>query len=287
MTERVRENMSMDLKRTVEALLFASPEPLPLGRLQSVVGDIDKRGLRAVLSELQTDYEEAGHAFQLREMGGGWRILTRSEHSRRIEDLLKSQRRVRLSRAALESLAVVAYRQPCTRFEVEQVRGVGSGSALSTLLEKELVKIMGRAESVGKPLLYGTSEEFLSHIGLNKLEDLPDMSEIESLLATEESEREAQPIVPEERRRRLLEGVDRIGEMIGIDPDSSGSSETADSEEIKSQSLVEALKEGLEEERAALQGIDERTTPLDPAELGLVEILINAPAEKVEVTEEP
>ncbi len=278
--------MSMDLKRTVEALLFASPEPLPLGRMQAVIGNIDRRKLRAVLSELQTDYEEAGHAFQLREMGGGWRILTRSEHSRRIEELLKSQRRVRLSRAALESLAVVAYRQPCTRFEVEQVRGVGSGSALSTLLEKELVKIMGRAESVGKPLLYGTSEEFLSHIGLNKLEDLPDMNEIESLLATEESEREAQPIVPEERRRRLLEGVDRIGEMIGVQMESPEDTQSSEGDETESTGLVEALQKGFEEERAALQGKVEDTTVFDPSEPSLVEILIKAPELTAEAAEE-
>ena len=279
--------MSKDLKRTVEALLFASPEPLPLGRIQSVISGTDKRGLRAVLTELQGDYEEAGHAFQLREVGGGWRILTRAEHSRRIEDLLKSQRRVRLSRAALESLAVVAYRQPCTRFDVEEVRGVGSGSALSTLLEKGLVRIMGRAESVGKPLLYGTSEEFLSHIGLNRLEDLPDMQEIETLLSSEEEELDTQPMVPEERRRRLMEGVDRIGEMIGVDQEAEAEPETEAPEDEK---LAEALQQGREEERAALQGEEDILEGLDPEEFDLEEALVpvrTVAEESAEITEEP
>ncbi len=282
--------MSKNIKRTVEALLFASPEPLPLGRIQSVISGTDKRGLRAILTELQADYEDAGHAFQLREVGGGWRIVTRAEHSRRIEDLLKSQRRVRLSRAALESLAVVAYRQPCTRFDVEQVRGVGSGSALSTLLEKELVRIMGRAESVGKPLLYGTSEEFLSHVGLNRLEDLPDMLEIESLLATEDEERETQNMIPEERRRRLMEGVDRIGEMISIDVEEpETNAEEAPSEE--KEEIAEALQQGREEERAALQGEEDVLEGLKPEEFDLKEAILpsrtDIPCEPAEVTEEP
>ncbi len=277
--------MSKEVKRTVEALLFASPEPLPLARIQSVISGTDKRGLRAILTELQADYEEAGHAFQLREVGGGWRIVTRAEHSRKIEDLLKSQRRVRLSRAALESLAVVAYRQPCTRFDVEQVRGVGSGSALSTLLEKELVRIMGRAETVGKPLLYGTSDEFLSHVGLNRLEDLPDMLEIESLLVTEDEERETQNMIPEERRRRLMEGVDRIGEMISVEVDEpEASTEEASSED--SEEIAEALQKGREEERAALQGEEDVLEGLKPEEFDLKEAILPSRKEHNEKPEE-
>ena len=98
--------MSMDLKRTVEALLFASPEPLPLGRIQAIVPGSDRRGLREALEELRDEYEEQGRSFQLAEIGGGWRVLTRSEHSRSIEKMLQTTRRVRLSRAALECLAV-------------------------------------------------------------------------------------------------------------------------------------------------------------------------------------
>jgi len=273
--------MSMDLKRTVEALLFASPEPLPLGRMQMVIPGADKRGLRAVLEELAAEYESAGHAFQLRELGGGWRIMTRAEHARKIESLLKSQRRVRLSRAALESLAVVAYRQPCTRFEVEQVRGVGSGSALSTLLEKELVRIMGRAETVGKPLLYGTTDEFLSHIGLNRIEELPDMGEIESLLVTEDAERETQSLVPEERRRRLLEGVDRIGEMIGLKGEGAEEAKEAE-EESPDEELAEELRKGLDEELAALSGEDSAEARADSGESELEEILVPLGAETSE-----
>ncbi len=208
--------MEADLKRTAEALLFAAPEPLSLSRMQAIIPRCDRRALREALTELGRDYDEGGHAFQLLEIGGGWRIVTRPEYARRIEALLKGQRRVRLSRASLESVAVVAYRQPCTRVDVEAVRGVSCGGSLATLLERGLIRITGRAETLGRPLLYGTTDEFLSHLGINKLSDLPQLAEIESLLQPLDEEAEqASPVPSGERQDRLVQGMESIAELIG------------------------------------------------------------------------
>ncbi|MBM4118334.1 SMC-Scp complex subunit ScpB [bacterium] len=205
--------MSVDLKRTVEALLFAAPEPLSLSRLQAILPDVERRALPALLAELAADYDAGGHAFQLAELGGGWRIVTRPAHAARIEELLRGQRRVRLTRASLETLAVVAYRQPCTRVDVEAVRGVNCGGSLATLIERGLLRITGRAETLGRPLLYGTTPEFLGFLGVNGLDELPRLAEIEALLAPADAEGES-PVPAGERRERLLDGVDALETLL-------------------------------------------------------------------------
>lgn len=207
--------MEADLKRTVEALLSAAPESLSLNRMQSIIPRCERRALRAALAELAADYDKGEHAFQLAEMGGGWRIVTRPEYARRIEAMLKGQRRVRLSRAALECLAVVAYRQPCTRVDVEAVRGVNSGGSLATLTERGMIRITGRAETLGRPLLYTTTESFLSHLGINDLADLPQLAEIEALLTPRDEDGEVETLMPgEERRDRLVAGMESIAELM-------------------------------------------------------------------------
>lgn len=263
--------MTADLKRTVEALLFAASEPLSLGRMQSIIPRCDRRGLRAALAELRREYDAAGHAFELAEIAGGWRIMTRPEHARRIEAMLKGERRVRLSRAALEVLAVVAYRQPCTRVDVDDVRGVNSGGALATLLERGLLRIAGRAESLGRPLLYATTDAFLEHLGLGSLDDLPDLAEIEALLAAAQKPDES-PMAPEERRLRLVEGMDRIAEAVGgmqasggnggkpagadgLDEVPADEAGAGDDEDLDADApeLAAALRAGYAEERAGLE----------------------------------
>ncbi len=210
--------MEADVKRTVEALLFASPVPLSLSRLQGIIPRSDRRSMREAVETLRDEYDAAGHAFQLEEIAGGWRVMTRPDYTRVIEEMMRGQRRVRLSKPALEVLAVVAYRQPCTRVDVESVRGVNCGGPLATLIERGMLRIMGRAETLGRPLLYGTTDEFLSHLGVNRLEDLPQLSEIEALLSS--GENGDGPVAPEERRVRLLEGMESIADMIGAGEES-------------------------------------------------------------------
>jgi segregation and condensation protein B len=272
--------MRTELKRTVEALLFAADESLSIERIQSIVPDSDRRAVREVLDALRGDYDQEGHAFQLSEIAGGWRIQTRPEHSEQIEALLKSQRRVRLTRPALEVLAVVAYRQPCARSDVEAVRGVNCGGALATLLERGLLRITGRAETLGRPLLYGTTDEFLAFLGINRIEDLPRLAEIESLLAGDgDGEETAQAAA--ERRAGLEDGRERIAEIIGelalqaaagappVPPEDSAESEEAqaaadiedaammadleDADALTPAEHARILQAGFEEERASLE----------------------------------
>lgn len=168
------------LKAALEALVFASDIPLASGALKEALPDVDAAELRAALEELQADYEARAHGVQLVEVAGGWIFRTKSDLAE-IISRLRTTRPIRLSRPALETLSIVAYRQPVTRGGVEDIRGVDSGGVLRTLLEKRLIRILGRSEAVGNPLLYGTTKEFLQVFGLKNLTDLPTLQEFQEL----------------------------------------------------------------------------------------------------------
>ena len=135
---------------------------------------------------MQQHYEEDGRAFTIVEFGGGYSISTRPEHATLVRKLFKGRRKQRLSRASLEALAIVAYKQPVTRLEIEEIRGVAASGVLGTLLERDLIQIVGRAETLGHPLLYGTTRELLDYLGLKHVRELPQLSELEDLLAERE-----------------------------------------------------------------------------------------------------
>ena len=168
-----------DLKRILECLLFASESPLSLDRL-SVLLDRPKSELKPILNELVIDFEQAGFGFQLAEVAGGFQFRTRQDYAPWVRKLSK-ERPFRFSQAALETLSMVAYRQPVTRSEVEYLRGVDSGGVMKTLLEKGLVRILGKKDVPGRPLMYGTSRKFLEYFGLRDLGDLPTLKEFSSL----------------------------------------------------------------------------------------------------------
>jgi segregation and condensation protein B len=176
------------LRQIVEAILFASNTPVTLKALREVIGEEDAPYLPGAIEELKRDYEDARRGVFLVEMGGGYQILSREECAEHVERYLKVRRRARLSRAALETLAIIAYRQPVTKVEVDRIRGVDSAGVVGTLLERRLVVIRGRAKAVGSPLLYGTTMEFLTTFGLNRLDDLPRLEEIESLVSDRDRE---------------------------------------------------------------------------------------------------
>jgi segregation and condensation protein B len=174
------------VKREVEALLFASDSPLSLSRLRKMFPDVEASEIKDALAALEAEYGAAGHAFTLVEFGGGWQVATRPEFSPLVEKLLKTRKYTRLSRAGLEVLAIIAYRQPITRLEVDEIRGVQSSGALATLQERNLVTVVGRSEALGHPLLYGTTREFLSHLGLKGLSQLPDLPTLEEVVENRE-----------------------------------------------------------------------------------------------------
>jgi segregation and condensation protein B len=160
-------------RQILEALLFASEGALPLERLREAAGLEEGREARRLLEELREEYASGGRAFALEEVAGGWQLLTRPVFAPFLARLHRRPERMRLTGAALETLAVVAYRQPVLRTDVEKVRGVACGEMLRTLMERDLVRIAGRAEEPGAPLLYGTTSRFLAEFGLRTLKDLP------------------------------------------------------------------------------------------------------------------
>jgi segregation and condensation protein B len=164
----------------VEALLFAAAEPVPVAQLVQVLDGIERREIVAALRILHDRLEAVGSGVQLVEVGGGWQLRTRPDHAAWVRRLLGG-RPPRLSRPMLETLAIVAYRQPCTRPEIEAIRGVDVDAVVATLVERRLVRILGRKDAPGRPILYGTTPEFLEVFGLPDLAALPPLKEIGEL----------------------------------------------------------------------------------------------------------
>jgi segregation and condensation protein B len=170
----------MEPKRIVEGLFFTSHEPLSLERIHAVLDGVDRAALRAVIQELSREYQEQDRAFRLVEVAGGYQLRTLPELAPWVRKL-RRQVSPRLSQASMETLAVIAYRQPVTRAEVEYIRGVDCGAVVRGLMEKGLLKILGRKDAPGRPLLYGTSRRFLELFGLKDLSSLPALVEVEEL----------------------------------------------------------------------------------------------------------
>ena len=171
-----------DLKNLVEALIFVSQEPVTPERLESVLEGVAADDIRAAVDALAADYAADGRGIQIIRTGGGWLFATKPAHDREVRRLLQIERKNRLSSAGLETLAAIAYRQPVTQSEVSAIRGVDSTHSLHTLLENKLVKISGRKDAPGRPLIYRTTEKFLTYFGLNSLEELPREEELKKIL---------------------------------------------------------------------------------------------------------
>jgi segregation and condensation protein B len=201
-------------KQILEAVLFASDVPVGIQVLTEVIGDRSVPEVRALLAEMAESYDREERGVVLAEIAGGFQLLSRKECAPWVEQMLRARRKIRLSKPALESLAIVAYRQPITKVEIDSIRGVDSAGVLHTLLERNLVTIKGRSKGVGRSLLYATTQEFLAYMGINELTDLPELRELAPLL--EERERMAEEGEP-------LEGVTESAEPV--------EGETADSEE--------------------------------------------------------
>jgi len=173
--------MSEIEKRNIaEALILASPDPIPLARLAKLIPRCTPAKARDLVDELNAEYVAQRRAFEICEVAGGYQMRTHSEFASYLQQL-QSARPLRLSNAALETLAIVAYRQPLTRAEVENVRGVDAGPVMRSLLERKLVKLAGHREVPGRPMLYATTKRFLELFGLSDLEDLPTLRELEDL----------------------------------------------------------------------------------------------------------
>jgi len=172
------------LARLLEAALFASIHPVSLDELVALDDEAGRAGVLAALDELRNHYDLEGHGVELVEAGGGWQILTRPEYTEAVERAQLASRPARLSGAALETLAIIAYRQPIGRSEIEEIRGVGAGAILKSLHDRGLIEVLGRGEGMGRPLLYGTTPHFLEQLSLRHLDELPRAEELAVALRT-------------------------------------------------------------------------------------------------------
>ncbi len=169
-----------ELVSIVEALIFVADDPITLKTLADVLEE-DKETIESAIEELKSEYEHREGGLQLREIAGGWQISTRTEFHEEVRRFLKTRPNAKLSLAALETLAVIAYKQPATIPEILEIRGVQSASAIKTLLDKRLIVANGRKETVGRPMQYGTSKNFLIQFGLKDLSELPSIEDFEDL----------------------------------------------------------------------------------------------------------
>lgn len=205
------------LQAIVESLLFAAAAPVPLARLVQALDGHDRRAVAAAVRQLAETYEREGRGLRVVEVAGGFQIRTVPEHGPWVRRLLGG-RPPRLSRPMLETLAIIAYRQPCTRPEIEAIRGVDVDAVLTTLLERRMIRIVGRKEAPGRPILYGTTPEFLEVFGLPDLEALPplrDLGELAEVLRATDLSLTPDGVVPTEE-------FERGGEVPDGGPDGSG-----------------------------------------------------------------
>jgi segregation and condensation protein B len=180
--EQEAKNISPgELVKIVEALIFVSDEPISVRTMADVL-DEDRASIQAAVDALKEEYDARESGLQIREIAGGWQLSTRTELHEHIRRFLKTRPSAKLSLASLETLAVIAYKQPVTVPEILEIRGVQSASAIKTLLEKRLIVTKGHKETVGRPMQYGTSKDFLIQFGLRDLSELPSIEDFEDLV---------------------------------------------------------------------------------------------------------
>ena len=199
-----------ELKKALEAFLFVSSHPVQIAHMQEVLGVDDQALLQNAIEELRKKYEKDDSGLRLIEIAGGYRLGTVPELAPYVKKLF-GREKSRLSRASLETLSIIAYRQPVTRSEVEAIRGVNVEGALNTLLERGLVRIAGRKDTVGRPILYGTTRLFLEHFGLNTLKELPALNEYSEHDLTPEERQELSDLPSAEATTEKLDGENSEG----------------------------------------------------------------------------
>ena len=217
-------------RRIVEALILSSSEPISAVKLAEIIPYCKPGHAKDFVNELNTEYAEQDRAFEIWEVAGGYQLRTRAEFSGYLQKLQK-ERILRLSQAALETLAIVAYRQPATRAEIEEVRGVDVGAVLKSLLERHLIRIAGQREVPGRPMLYGTTRRFLEVFGLDQLKDLPTLREVDELMGE-------QGLIEDQNEEQTSSDAD--GDASSANTEKTETTETTDLGENEAESEAEA-----------------------------------------------
>ncbi|MGH7595101.1 MAG: SMC-Scp complex subunit ScpB [bacterium] len=224
---------TQELKRIVEALIFAADGPLSAERILETLDPQNGFELNVVIDELNREYEESGRAFTIRQVAGGYQIVTQASYANWIKKLYLGRQKTRLSQAALETLALIAFKQPISRVEIGQIRGVNSDGVIGTLLERKLITISGRSEAVGRPLLYSTTPDFLKYFGLNDLADLPKPREIEELFGKEG--------MPEELLHALSQEDPQLSLPINVEAESDSAPDASDNKATAAKTVRPAM----------------------------------------------
>lgn len=186
------------LERVIEALLFASDTPLSTSKIAAITGSPSTKDIRSAIKSLADFYKFQSRSYEVIEVAGGYQITTLPEFSPIVTQLFKSRRKAKLSKPALETLAIIAYKQPISRIQIEAIRGVNCEGVLATLTDRELIAITGRGEGVGRPYLYSTTRKFLEYLGLKDYRDLPSIEELEHNLEGIDISNQTSIITPEE-----------------------------------------------------------------------------------------
>jgi len=263
---------TQELKRIIEALVFAADEPLSDERIAETLDLNNGFDLGVLIDELNREYQESNRAFTIRKVAGGYQIVTQQQFSSWIRKLYLGRQKTRLSHAALETLALIAFKQPISRVDVAQIRGVNSDAVIGTLLERKLITISGRSETVGRPLLYSTTPEFLKYFGINDIADLPKPREIEELFSKEG--------MPEE----LLQALSQTDGQLSLPINADG--ETTAAEEVENKitttnSPVLPLSTIIEV--SPVVDAPDESAEIEPAESPANSVVIEVPTEKQEV----
>jgi segregation and condensation protein B len=226
-----------NLHGILEALLFASDNPLSVKRIKELFPQFEGTVIRNTLNKLKDDYEKNHDALEIVEVGGGYQIVSKKEYAPYIQLLYKGRMASRLTQRAMETLAIIAYKQPITKQEIEAIRGVNVDGVVKTLLERDLIMIKGRQKAPGNPLLYGTSRKFLIYFGLKSLNDLPKLKEIDELLKDDNKFLESLDQVALEQLAPESLGIKNIGTMREQTslPDTEEKNKSEKNDEIKNE----------------------------------------------------
>ena len=168
---------SSELKKIIEALLFTSEKPITIEQMKEVIEEVETKEIKASLAEIMGEYDTLGRSFKVYEVAGGYQMVTAPEFADYLKKFYRVKSKDKLSKPALETLAVIAYRQPITKAEIEDIRGVNVDGVVETLADRSMIKITGRKDAPGRPILYGTTKEFLERFGLSSLNELPKLGE--------------------------------------------------------------------------------------------------------------
>lgn len=230
-----------ELKKVLETLLFITDAPLPVSRIAQLCEIKNKERLETALVELRKSYDEEGRTLQVMQVAGGWQLATRPEYGLWVRKLYQNKMTVRLTQAALETLCIIAYKQPLTRAEIESIRGVEVIGPLETLTQRRLITVVGRRESIGRPILYGTTSEFLRQFGLNSLDDMPKLESFNIENMAEAAQATAIDLIEQESiPEPAAEGEPQA------DPAQADYSETGTAEEQPAPEAVEPAPESVE-----------------------------------------